>query len=387
MPTQIRPITPDDHEQLKVLLTEAFGTSDGDWAGLAAQGQSWWGAFVDGHLAATINHREYTSWFRGVEVPTAGITGVSIAAEYRGRQLLRPLMEELTSHARSRDERIATLFATATGIYRGFGFSRILQVGSVELPVASLARVRGTLDLRRAGDDDAEVLHGLYEQWARRHDGPLTRRGPAHERPDHRFKDLTGTTIVEDAGEPRGYLRWKRGTAGDWADSVIEVPELVALDAEAMRTALTSLASYDSVASRVRLFSPGDVDTVRWLLPSNAWTPLADTEPYMLRVLDPSAFDLLPAPPGVTATLPFLVGDDGWVLHVDEGTMRIESDPAAATGMGRRLEPGALAVSFAGALASSAQREVGLLSGDDRDDTLWDILFTSGRRLATRDSF
>ena len=386
MPTQIRPITPDDHDQLKVLLTEAFGTNEGDWDGLRAPGRTRWGAFVDGRLAATINHLEYTSWFRGVEVPTAGITGVSIAAEYRGQRLLRPLMEELTAHARSRDERIATLFATATGIYRGFGFSRILQVGSVELPIASLGRIRGSLDLRRATAEDQDVLRTIYDTWARRHDGPLTRRGPAHERPDHRFKDLTGTTIIEGDGEPRGYLRGKRGPSGDWADSVVEVPELIALDADAMRTALASLASYDSVASRVRLFSAGDVDTMRWILPSNAWTPLADTEPYMLRVLDPSAFDLLPAPPGVTATLPFAVGDDGWVLHVADGEMRVEQVPMAASS-GRRLDPGALAVSFAGVLTSSAQREVGLLAGDDRDDALWDLVFTSGRRLATRDSF
>ncbi len=386
MPTQIRPITADDHDQLKVLLTEAFGTGDGNWEGLEAPGQSRWGAFVDGRLAATINHREYASWFRGVEVPTAGVTGVSIAAEYRGRQLLRPLMEELTAHAEARGERIATLFATATGIYRGFGFSRILQVGSVELPVASLGRVRGTLGLRRATPDDAETLRDLYDQWACRHDGPLTRRGPAHDRPDYRFKDLTGTTIVEDGGEARGYLHWKRGASGDWADSVVEVPELIALDADAMRTALASLASYDSVASRVRLFSAGDIDTVRWLLPSNAWTPLADSEPYMLRVLDPSAFNLLPAPPGLDAALAFTVGDDGWVLHIADGTIRSERDPAAARA-GRRLAPGALAASFAGALASSAQREVGLLDGDDHDDALWDLVFTSGRRLATRDSF
>ena len=385
MPIQIRPITPDDHDALKVLLTEAFGTSEGDWEGLRAPGRTRWGAFVDGRLAATINHLEYASWFRGVEVPTAGITGVSIATEYRGRQLLRPLMEELTAHARSRGERIATLFATATGIYRGLGFSRILQVGHVELPVASLARIRGSLDLRRATPEDQDALRTIYDTWARRHDGPLTRRGPAHELPDHRFKNLTGTTIIERDGTPRGYLRWKRGASGDWADSVIEVPELIALDAEAMRTALASLASYDSVASRIRLFSAGDVDTMRWILPSNAWSPVGDNEPYMLRVLDPSAFDLLPAPPGVTATLPFALGDEGWVLHVADGTMRVEEDSAALSA--RRMEPGALAVSFAGALGSSAQREVGLLSGDDRDDALWDIVFTSGRRLATRDSF
>ncbi|RLV56860.1 GNAT family N-acetyltransferase [Aeromicrobium phragmitis] len=386
MTLDIRPVTEDDHDQLKALLIEAFGTMNTgeNWDGLTRPGQTRWGTFVDGRLAATINHREFTSWFRGVEVPTAGVTGVSIATEFRGQRLLGPLMDELVRHARSRGEHIATLFATATGIYRARGFARIVQVANVHLPVASLSRIRGSLGLRRATEADRQLLDDLYTQWARRYDGPLTRRGEVFARPHPQLKDVHGISVVEGDDGPRGYVAWKRGASADWADSVIEVPELVALDDEAARTALAAIASFDSVASRVRLYTPGDVDPLRWLLPQNAWFPLADAEPYMLRVLDPTGLAVLPAPLGVSATLPFTVDGEGWVAHVADGRIDVERDAAAR---GREFAPGGLAVTFAGALPSRGQRAVGLLSGDDRDDDLWDLVFTSGRQLAIRDSF
>lgn len=386
MTLDIRPVTENDHDQLKALLVEAFGStnSDENWEGLTRPGQSRWGAVVDGRLVATINHREFTSWFRGVEVPTAGITGVSIATEFRGQGLLGPLLDELVRHARSRGEHIATLFATATGIYRAHGFARILQVANVQLPVASLSRIRGTLALRRATTTDHQLLDDLYTRWARQHDGPLTRQGSAFARPHPQLKDANGITIVEGDDGPRGYVAWKRGASGDWAASAIEVPELIALDDAAARTALAAIASFDSVASHVRLYTPGDVDPLRWLLPQNAWSPLTDAEPYMLRVLHPTALSALPAPPGVTATLPFTVDDDNWVAQVADGRIHVEPD---ARGRGRRVSPGGLAVTFAGALPSRGQRSVGLLFGDDRDDALWDLVFTSGRQLAVRDPF
>ncbi|MFD1860962.1 GNAT family N-acetyltransferase [Aeromicrobium camelliae] len=385
MTVDIRPTTEDDHDQIKALLTEAFGSSDGTtWEGLTRAGQERWGAFVDGRLVASINHRAFASWFRGVEVQTAGVTGVAVATEFRGQQLLAPLMDELLRHARGRGDHVATLFATASGIYRARGFARILQIANVQLPLASLARVRGSLSMRRATDADEPLLDDLYTQWARRHDGPLTRHGEAFARPAPHLKDLSGITIVESDDGPRGYVAWKRGQSGDWADSVIEVPELIALDDDAARTALSAIASFDSVASQVRLYTPGDVDPIRWLLPQNAWSPLTDAEPYMLRVVDPSALAVLPAPAGVTATLPFTADGQGWVAHVADGRTDVEQDAAAR---GRQFALGGLAVTFAGALPSRGQRAVGLLSGDDRDDDLWDLVFTSGRQLAIRDSF
>ena len=74
-------------------------------------------------------------------MPTCGIAGVTVAAEYRGLGGMTPLFAETLRYARERGAVISTLFPTAPRIYRRFGYELIADFVTVELPTAMLAAV------------------------------------------------------------------------------------------------------------------------------------------------------------------------------------------------------------------------------------------------------
>ena len=86
--------------------------------------------------------REYDSWFHGRRVPTNGIAGVAVSAEHRGAGLLDDLMAAVLDEGmRERGEVISTLFPTAPGIYRRYGYELVSSYDTVEIPTSRLASV------------------------------------------------------------------------------------------------------------------------------------------------------------------------------------------------------------------------------------------------------
>src|SRR5690625_1712088 len=120
MSFQIRPLSRSDRRASSILGTEAFGTapspSGGEWP---IAGQSPWRTFDGATLAARAFRRAYASWFGGVEVPTNGLAGVTVAAEYRGRGLLRPLIGQVLADGRASGDEIGRASGRGRGVVAG----------------------------------------------------------------------------------------------------------------------------------------------------------------------------------------------------------------------------------------------------------------------------
>ena len=122
------------------------------------------GAFDGAEMLAKLDGREYHSWFGGAEIPTWGVAGVAVSPEHRGRRLLGDLVTATFAEARERDMAVSTLYCTAAGIYRSFGYELVGGFDKVQLPTASLAALRPAegIRLRRAVTGDGAAVQDVY---------------------------------------------------------------------------------------------------------------------------------------------------------------------------------------------------------------------------------
>lgn len=401
-----RPIGPADIAASVTLSAEAFGDLPAGFTPPSPDawplpGRHSWGTWEDDRLVARVMGREYHSWWHGREVPTCGVAGVAVAAESRGAGLLDDLMRTVLDEGqRERGEVVSTLYPTAPGIYRRYGYEVVTSLLEVELATAQLSRVTPdpAVRLRRATADDVDDVRRVYASWAAANNGPLTRTGPSFPAADDELLgSFTAITlaVLEDRvagfapGEVVGFASWHRGTGYDETSTIV-VDDLVSLHAGATRSLWAMLGSHASVTGRVRLSTSGE-DPVRLALPFAEWRTTRQV-PYMLRVHDVAgALTGLRLGP-LEARVPFSVeGDllgttDGhWLLTTAaDGTSTCTSGDAGDGGP--VLAPRGLALLFSGAQSCAAVRCAGLMHGDDGSDAVLDALL-GGRQVHVRDYF
>ena len=395
MTVRVRRLGPGDGRAVQRLSGEAFGVSadDPDERDLAQPGRHWWGVVDGDRVVAQAADREFDGWFGGRLLPVAGIAGVTVAAEDRGRGVLGPLLVEVLEQARARGAVVSTLFPSAPGIYRRTGYEVIGATRTVDVPssaLSTLARTPG-VTLRRSDEGDAEAVRQAYDAWASGVDGALSRRGASFPATDAELVGgFTGITLAEDGdGEVIGYASWTRGP-GDGSGPELSVADLVATQIEAYVALLRAVGSFASVAATVRLRTSG-ADLVRLLLPTTDWAPVSE-DLYMLKVLDvEAAWTGAACAPGLALRSGFtLVGDvvpglDGsYTVVADAGRVSCVRGPAVDD---RTLAPRGLALLLTGAAPCRDLRVLGLLSGGDpAEDADWDAV-VAGRVRGVLDHF
>ena len=120
------------------------------------------GAFDGGRLAGTALYHDLRQWWHGRAVPMAGVAGVKVAPEYRGRGVGRALMTALTDLMAERGYPLSALYPATMTIYRSLGWEIAGHRHEAVLPAGRcrMARPDDTAaGIRRPGPDDAaEVL-------------------------------------------------------------------------------------------------------------------------------------------------------------------------------------------------------------------------------------
>jgi predicted acetyltransferase len=401
MSTTPRPLLAADIPALLALGQEAFGAYPAGYTPpgpdeYPQSGRHNWGSFEGDRLVAKVLGREYHSWFHGSAIATNGIAGVAVTAEARGRGLLDDLFAAVLDEGlRERGEVLSTLFPTAPGIYRRFGYELIGSYDTVEVPTARLAEVPAPtgITLRRAEAADFDEVRRVYDAWAAGQNGPLSRRGASFPANAEEFvAAYSGVTLAADDSGVVGYASWHRGTGYD-ARATIEVSDLLALTADGHRALWRLLGSFSSVTGRVRLQTSGD-DVARLVLPFADW-PVVERHPYMLRVHDVAGAltgHRLATPGTAPADVGFSVAGDllgtmngDWVLSSEAGLSACVPGPAVEGGP--VFAPRGLALVYAGTQACADVRAAGLLAGGDPEtDRVLDSLF-GGRRVHIRDYF
>jgi predicted acetyltransferase len=319
----------------------------------------------------------------------AGVAGVMVAPEERGRGVGRALVTTLLEVIAARGYPLSVLFPSTLPIYRSLGWEiagtsheaiitahalRSLAPADEAVPAGPESGPPG--EVRRAGPQDAAQA---AEVLGRVHGGARDCGPNVRDEQSLRFALGSESRFGYLAADGLLLYTWREGH-----DEVF-VHLAVAASAPTTRALWGIVGSHCWIAERVRA-RVGPADPVWWL----AREPVADAvdhDDWMLRVVDPAAAVAARGfPPAAEFAVRLRIADTArpansglWWLEVGEGRgSLVRKDEAAAHGSGI-LTVGArgLAALYAGTPVSTLRRSGLAAGGDATADALLDGAFAA----------
>jgi len=391
---EIRPVTLDDDFEAQLDLSErAFGLLSAerkvgwlDTARLRAGQGLLLGAFVNGTPAGAALVHDMRQYWLGRAVRMAGVGGVKVAPEFRGRGIGRTLMTELLSLVADRGYLLSTLYPATMPIYRSLGWELAGAEHLFTIPARSLLELHAPDEAARGGGgnhqdvpvrratsaDAATVIKVIGESHlAARDAGPLTwdealaARWLGHE-------DLYSYFAGDD-----GFAAYR------WNDRGLWVERVHAGTPETLRALWSVIGSHCSIADDVRgWISPNDPF---WWLTRERDATVSRRAMWMLRVVDAAAAIAGRGfPPGISASLPLEIHDKArpantghWQLTVADGKGTLTPNGSVSSPAPLALGPRGLAALYAG-IPVAALRLSGLASGGTQaTDAAMDAVFAA----------
>ena len=383
---EIRPFSPADDIKAELDLSiRAFGPISAarrpGWAAsvqASVDARQIFGVFDGTRLVASARYHPMRQWWNGRSLPMAGVAGVKVAPEERGRGVGRAMMSVLLTEMAAQGSALSVLFPTIAPLYRAAGWEFAGGLYEAVLPSHALRALTPAaghdataVKFRRAtpADDAAvvEVLDRVHQSL--RNCGPNTREPAAMTR---WLDDEDHFTYLADDG----FLsyRWVNG------HDQVDVQVLAAASAATARAFWHIVASHATMADRVRARVAPD-DAVTWLTKDPA-AEIKRRETWMLRVIDAEgAIAGRGFPSGMSLAVPLEIADESlpandgnWMLEVADGQARLaRSDNRAGSAL--KLGIRGFSALYAGVRLSTL-RLAGLASGGDpADDASLDSAF------------
>jgi predicted acetyltransferase len=390
---EVRPPHPDrDMPALVDLRCRAFGRlTEGQRAAWAAKTEPEvrehrvLGAFDGARLVAMARFHDMEQCWHGRAVPMAGVAGVAVAPEERGRGVGRRLMTALLETIAGRGYPLAVLFPTTFPIYRSLGWEVAGTSYEAAFPAAAL---RPLASPGRAGQGPAQG--GQHPGVRRAGPGDAAQMREVICRVHTASRDC-GPSVPAEAllrsvlADPQNfcYLAGDGVLSYTWHDGHDELFVYCAAAASAQTTrALWAVAASncwlaDTVRARL-----APADPLWWLTPD----PVADAvdhDDWMLRVVDaPAAIAARGFPLAADLALPLYITDDTrpanagwWQLKVSggRGSLTRGGEPAGAEPLA--LGARGMAALYAGTPAATLRRAGLAEGGDETGDALLDSAF------------
>jgi len=377
----IRQLGPDDDLEVEVDLSRrAFGpVSEAERpdrladASAAAEGGRYFAAFDGPQPVGVAMFLDMRQWWHGRALPMAGVGGVKVAPEQRGRGTGRALMTELLRVIADRGFPLSVLYPATAPLYRSLGWELAgglyrgvigaRSIASLLPPDGPAQRLPG---LRRAEPGDADeviaVLGAVHE--SARHCGPATYDAATIRRwwlsDENRFCYLAAD----------GFLAygWHEG------HGEISVRMAVAGSPETTRALWSIVGSHAPTAKLVRAVVSPD-DPVAWLT-REPDLGLERRWQWMLRVVDaPAAIAGRGFPAAATLAVGLQIDDaqmpsnaGQWTLEVGGGegalTRSRPSASAARRSLPVRLGTRGFAALYGG-VPMDTLRRAGLVAGGE----------------------
>ncbi len=344
------------------------------------------GAFDGTRLVASARFHNMRQWWQGQSMPMAGVGGVKVAPEYRGRGVGRALMNGLIPELVARGYPVSTLYPATAPLYRSLGWELAGGRYETTVPMQALARLlapdqaatvqaaggsgagssAAVAGLRRATVADAAVVAETMGQVY----VSLRDCGQA-------AFDLGAIADWLDDDDHFAYLADDGFLSYRWANvhESVRVEVLAAASASTARAFWQLLASHGTMADEVRACLAPD-DPVSWLI-AEPVAAVRQAWKWMLRLIDvPAAVAARGFPAAVEASVLLEVADDvlpanagRWRLEVSDGSGKIGHvgplSPAGEGGPVLRLGARGIAALYAG-LPLAMLRQAGLASGGDQ---------------------
>lgn len=327
------------------------------------------GAYDGGQLVATARITAFRQWWHGEAMPMAGIGGVVVAPEYRGRGVGRDLMVGTLFRSDEHGYPVSALYPATVPPYRVVGWELAGRQHFVTVPAEAVRTIAAgqPVPVRRVGPEDVDkVMAAVARLHARHLDcGPM--EWPSRDVAEWLGEDETFAYLADD-----GFLayRW------DGSDT-LAIDVIIGGSEQTVRSLWALVGSGSSVARTIRACVPPD-DPVPLLTRDLAVTVDKDRW-WMLRLVDaPAAIAARGFPQGVdvevpmTVTDPLLPGNSGdWLVQVKDGRGQL----VLGSGGGLELSANGLAALFAGTRVGTLRRAGLARRGDERLDDRLDAAF------------
>lgn len=318
-------------------------------------------------VVAAARFWDFQQWWSGQPVRMAGVAGVVVAPEYRGRGVGSKLMRGVLQRAGDMGFPLTGLYPATTVIYRHLGYEFGGGRYRFSFPAADLRGLGGKptgvvgrgksqpAAVRRAGPEDAERVLELVGQShrQRRTNGPLV----------WPVKEVTSWLADE---ENFAYLADDGFVVYNWSGSDLCVDEIVAGSEATARALWATVGSGSSIASTVQAYISPD-DPVHLMVEHEAYKDVQHQR-WMLRLLDaPAAIAARGFAPDAAVELDLRLEDPDvpantgdWHLSVAGGAG--ELTPAQVSADALQLGPRGLAGLYSGTPLATL-RASGLASG------------------------
>ena len=357
------------------------------------------GVWDGGALVGAARYYDMRQYWHGRALPMAGIGGVKVAPETRGRGVGRALMTQLLAELAARGYPLSVLYPATARLYRSLGWE--LAGGHYQAEV--LARSLGSL---LAPDELAADGHGAVGQSTGSGRPAVRRAGP-----EDAEKVIEVLGAVNAASRDCGAAtmdavtvrRWLAGQglfaylaadgflAYGWhgpTDKAIRVELLQAASAATARELWGIVASHASVTQVIHA-AVGPADPITWLT-MEPDVSIRNEHGWMLRVLDPvAAIAGRGYPAGLSARValrladPELPGNAGqYTLTVRDGEGSLfrtgtPGQPDSPRARPLSLGPRGFAAMYAG-VPLATLRVAGLVcGGDEESDAALDAVFAA----------
>jgi predicted acetyltransferase len=338
------------------------------------------GVYDDDLLVGRAMIWDFDQWWCGRPVRMAGVAGVVVAPDYRGRGVGGRLLDGLIERGRALGHPLSVLYPANVSVYRKRGWELAGSQYRFTIEARLLRDLRGGgVPVRPATPDDAEALFEMFRDDVRRN----RHNGIKDTDLEEMREDLASPGIYAYVAE-RGFVQY------GWDGSDLVVYLLVAADAETARALWAVVGSGSSIAKRVHAYLAPD-DPVAHLVAESV-EPKVRVNRWMLRCLDArAAVEQRGYPLGVEVEVPLVLSDEQVPANRFSGRLAVGggrgSLVAGEAGAGAtRLGPHGLAALYAG-VPTSSLRTAGLLrGGSERDDALLDAAYV-GRPAYLLDFF
>ena len=366
MDLQLRDLDPDDLSRSFDIRTRAFGALHESvrpqWEKdvLTAIDAGRLLAAYDGDLlVARAMIRPFVQYWGGRAMPMAGIAGVVVSPEYRGRGVGSGLMRFTARRGRELGYPVSALYPATIPVYRGTGWEIAGVWPRYTITTRLLRELRGErASVREVGPQDAAALLGILRaQYA-----AASVSGP---------RDYTVEELADDLGESSvfAYAADDGFVIYGWEEQDLVVHGMVAGSVATARALWSVVGSGSSVAKKVLAYLAPD-DPIHHVLDESVSEDVHMAR-WMLRLLDVEAALATRGYPGdVDVDVPLVLEDAeleenrlAGRLEVRGGVGRFVGDASVATsGEAVRLGPNGLAALYAGT-ATASLRSSGLVDG------------------------
>lgn len=332
----------------------------------------------DGRITGALRYHAIAHFFGGRPVPSAGIGGVAVAPEARGRRTAERLVVETLRELRGKGFVASMLYPATVPVYRRCGYEYAGFRVAFRTPLRLLPRSKG-IEAEPWSDDDFDQIAACYRSWAAGRNGVVDRPEPWWQRVLENIEEAEVMRVcVREAGRITGYMVYtqEKRKDSDWAFD-LDCRDLVWTTPGSAHALLTYAGRHRSNARDLVWVGPPN-DPLADLIPEQD----ADYESWfrqMLRLVDvPGAFEARGYPPSLDAAIELAVHDPhiaenaaGWRVEVSDGSAKVTT----ASGPRSSLDVGTLAAVWAGMLRAGDARRMGRLEASDDDVATLEEMF------------